>query len=346
MFMQPHPPFFKWVPLFIGSVWCFFFIEMAAFAKPVSCYKQVMTSHGKKIRKLDKKCMKNFLNKRRKQQARKRAQAATARKSSQRKMSARQLALSIKMIQELLASRGYIVGKPDGMMGRRTRKAMKVYAQKNQLKKADIRSILMRLMQQKMLQNQAVVTAVAQGNNTSTSEPEEADGERDDDEGEVPGEAEYEEEDPGPAEPDPQPVEETDTPPSAADVLIPKAPLVSPPVSQPQKNEDPLYAGSPQRGAFFVEQCKGCHSFKKNDGHRSGPNLFGVMGRIVGNAPRFRYSEAFKFQRSQGIKWSKDEMDCFLKDPEGCKPGTIMGFVGIKSHFIRADIIAYLKQLQ
>ena len=99
------------------------------------------------------------------------------------------------------------------------------------------------------------------------------------------------------------------------------------------------------RGEKYARQCSGCHSFKAGEGHKAGPNLHGVMGQFIGSAQQFNYSESLKFQMTMGNTWNKQELDCFLKDPQGCKPGTSMSFNGIKSANKRADLIAYLAQL-
>ncbi len=313
-----------------------------AFAKP-SCYRSVYQGHGKWVRVIDKKCQKRLPKaKNQKVAAVKKKDAkpdiSTKRQAEKRKR-ARQLAKDIMAMQKILLEMGYPVGKPDGMMGRRTRQAMKDYAKKKNMKKAIVATVLARLVQEQ------------KSNNDERDE--------DGDEGEVPGEVEYAEEeeedyaeeDPGPAEPEDVQAEDLEQQPAsdpasslASEVLIPKA--ATPTTPEPQATTTKAFQASARRGMFFVEQCKGCHSFKAGDGHRSGPNLHGIMGRVIGSAPGFRYSEPFKFQRSLGIVWNGTEMECFLKGPEDCKPGTTMGFYGIKSKFILADIIAYLKLLK
>lgn len=68
----------------------------------------------------------------------------------------------------------------------------------------------------------------------------------------------------------------------------------------------------------------------------------GLFGRKAGTVPGFAYSEAM---RASGLVWSEQTLDEFLSAPYLVLPGTIMGFPGFSQPADRADVIAYLKQV-
>jgi cytochrome c2 len=82
--------------------------------------------------------------------------------------------------------------------------------------------------------------------------------------------------------------------------------------------------------------------FEEGGANRVGPNLYGVAGREVAAVEGFAYSSALK---EYGGEWTYERLDCFLKNPKECVPGTSMAYSGIKDPAKRADMIAYLASL-
>ncbi len=113
-----------------------------------------------------------------------------------------------------------------------------------------------------------------------------------------------------------------------------------------ERAENMLIQASATRGGKSVSQCQGCHTFKKGGPNKSGPNLYGVMNQLIGSERKFSYSDTLRSMGAIGEVWSKDQLDCYLKNPAVCMPGTKMSFHGIRSQRKRADIIAYLETLQ
>lgn len=105
-------------------------------------------------------------------------------------------------------------------------------------------------------------------------------------------------------------------------------------------------------GEKNFNKCLSCHAIVTETGEtivkggRAGPNLHGVVGRVVGTAD-FRYGAAMKSLSATGLTWTEAELATFIADPPGwliAKTGdpnakTTMIF---KLHKGGADIAAYL----
>lgn len=107
-------------------------------------------------------------------------------------------------------------------------------------------------------------------------------------------------------------------------------------------NTDYLSAGDAASGEKVAKKCKLCHSLGKGEKAKIGPNLYGIIDRKIAGVEGFKYSDALK---KKGGTWTTAEINCFLKKPGKCIPGTTMSFPGLKKDSDRANIIAYLKTL-
>lgn len=106
-----------------------------------------------------------------------------------------------------------------------------------------------------------------------------------------------------------------------------------------------LAAASVERGAAAVRKCQSCHNFGEGEPNKTGPGLFGVVGRLEGSHEGFSYSDAMAAHGAAGDTWTFENLNHFLTSPKDYAPGTKMTFAGVRSAEERADILAYLQTL-
>ena len=75
------------------------------------------------------------------------------------------------------------------------------------------------------------------------------------------------------------------------------------------------------KGEADFKKCKACHSIIGADvtevvkGGKTGPNLFGVVGRAAGSVEDFKYSDVMKEAGEKGLVWSEESLVSYLPDP-------------------------------
>ncbi|MFN0192693.1 MAG: c-type cytochrome [Aestuariivirga sp.] len=103
-----------------------------------------------------------------------------------------------------------------------------------------------------------------------------------------------------------------------------------------------LAKADPAKGQTAAKACAACHDFNKGGPNKTGPNLFGVVGRNHGSVAGFAYSEAMAGKSAE--PWTYEALDAFLANPKTAVPGTKM-VLAVKKAETRADILAYLAKL-
>lgn len=83
----------------------------------------------------------------------------------------------------------------------------------------------------------------------------------------------------------------------------------------------PAFAeGDAAAGEKEFRKCGSCHSIIDDDGNklagngRTGPNLYGVVGRVMGSAD-FKYSSLLATAMEQGLVWDGEGIASFIADP-------------------------------
>lgn len=95
------------------------------------------------------------------------------------------------------------------------------------------------------------------------------------------------------------------------------------------------------KGAKIFRKCKACHRIEADKGNGVGPNLHGVVGRVIASHDGFNYSDALK---GKDGAWDFETLAAFLTKPKDWAPGTKMAFPGLRKEQDRADVIAYLNE--
>jgi cytochrome c len=103
-----------------------------------------------------------------------------------------------------------------------------------------------------------------------------------------------------------------------------------------------LAKASADGGKDVFKRCQQCHTAIKGAPNRIGPNLWGVVGRKVGEVSGFPYSDAMK---NKGGEWTWEHLATYLHDPKAAVPGNKMAFVGLKDNAELADVLVYLRTL-
>ncbi|TDK51064.1 c-type cytochrome [Antarcticimicrobium luteum] len=82
-----------------------------------------------------------------------------------------------------------------------------------------------------------------------------------------------------------------------------------------------LAEGDVAKGEKTFGKCKACHSIVSDAGEtivkggKTGPNLFGVVGRTAGTYEDFRYGDDIVAAGEAGLVWDEETFDEYVKDP-------------------------------
>jgi cytochrome c len=94
-------------------------------------------------------------------------------------------------------------------------------------------------------------------------------------------------------------------------------------------------------GAKLFAQCRACHSLKKGEPNRLGPNLHAMFGATAGKKEGFTYSAALK---ASTIVWTPETVGAWLEKPRDYIPGNKMVYGGMAKPEDRAALIEYLQK--
>lgn len=101
-----------------------------------------------------------------------------------------------------------------------------------------------------------------------------------------------------------------------------------------------LAGGDVTKGERAFKKCQTCHTLEAGGAHKTGPNLYNVVGGTVGTKDGFNYSDALA---GYGSAWTYELLDAYLERPSRAIPGNKMSFAGLRRDTERADVIAYMR---
>jgi cytochrome c len=105
----------------------------------------------------------------------------------------------------------------------------------------------------------------------------------------------------------------------------------------------PAPALAEEDGARAFAPCRACHSLDRAERSLPGPNLSGLIGRIVAGDTDFDYSPALRKARDEGLRWDATRLDTFLADPAAMFPGLWMSMRGIEDSAERQALVRFLE---
>jgi cytochrome c len=101
-----------------------------------------------------------------------------------------------------------------------------------------------------------------------------------------------------------------------------------------------LQQASAEQGENVAKRCLQCHSFEKGGPHKTGPNLWGILGAEIAAKDGFRYSNALSQKEGE---WTYENVYEFVAAPTRWAPGTNMNFAGLRRQQERIDLLAYMR---
>jgi len=121
----------------------------------------------------------------------------------------------------------------------------------------------------------------------------------------------------------------------------------------------PAFAGDAAKGEKVFNKCKACHTLVDAagtaviKGGKTGPNLYGVIGRPVASVADFNYSESIKAVGAKAVVWDEAMLVEYVADPKAWL-NKQLGATDAKSNMSfklnkpedAADLAAYLATLK
>lgn len=119
----------------------------------------------------------------------------------------------------------------------------------------------------------------------------------------------------------------------------------------------PAFAGDPAAGERQWRQCQACHMIVTPDGEtiqrgqRTGPNLYGVVGRAAGAVEGFRYSPSMQAAGEAGLVWTRENFVAYTENPTNflrafLDDNSARGSMAFNLRSGAEDIFAYLESVQ
>ena len=118
-----------------------------------------------------------------------------------------------------------------------------------------------------------------------------------------------------------------------------------------------LAEGDAGKGEKLFNRCKACHSIVAPDGKKlqmggkTGPNLYGVIGRVIGSYPDFNYGTGLLALNAKGDIWDEAKLAAYISNPtpwvkEESGDATVTAKMGFKMGNGAADMAAYLATMK
>ncbi|MGB7319161.1 MAG: c-type cytochrome [Planktotalea sp.] len=118
----------------------------------------------------------------------------------------------------------------------------------------------------------------------------------------------------------------------------------------------PAFAeGDAAAGEKTFKKCKSCHTIANGDdviykGGKTGPNLYGIIGRAAGTQEGFKYGKSLADAGEKGLVWDAENLASFSADPkeflkEYLDDGAAKSKMSFKLKDGGEDVAAYLESV-
>lgn len=83
------------------------------------------------------------------------------------------------------------------------------------------------------------------------------------------------------------------------------------------------FAADPAEGEKNFKRCKSCHGITATDGTKivkggkTGPDLYGVVGRKLGSLEGYKYGKSIVAAGEAGLVWDEASLAGYVADPRG-----------------------------
>jgi cytochrome c len=112
----------------------------------------------------------------------------------------------------------------------------------------------------------------------------------------------------------------------------------------------PAFAADISAGEKDFKNCKACHTITNGDeviykGGRTGPNLYGIIGRQAGSFEAYKYGDDIVLAGENGLIWTESLLVDYVKDPKAFLTEQLGERARSKMSYKKkdaSDIIAYL----
>lgn len=92
----------------------------------------------------------------------------------------------------------------------------------------------------------------------------------------------------------------------------------------------------------FRTQCGACHNVDTPARNGVGPSLRGVVGRVAGSVPGFRYSTGMKAKHDENFTWTVETLAAYAEAPRTVVPGGNMPYAGLRNAEQRQQLVEWL----
>ena len=117
----------------------------------------------------------------------------------------------------------------------------------------------------------------------------------------------------------------------------------------------PSFAQDAANGEKEFRKCKACHMIQSPDGTdvvkggKTGPNLYGIVGRAAGHEEGYKYSDALIKLGETGEIWNAADLEAYITDPntfveEKVGDASLKTKMTFKMNRNQADVVAFLAQ--